>query len=261
MSPGRSSLVLFHGVTMSSAAWDEVVPHLSEHHEVFAPTALGHRGGPEARQRPVRVRDVVDAAERMLDDRGIGQAHLAGNSLGGWIAIELALRGRALSVCALSPAGFWNAGGHGQTAAVRKLRRLGALTRSTHRVQPLVFRSAMVRRLAMRDIACHADRSTPARALTAATDLVGCTVTDDLLGTDEQMAAVPELPCPITLAWSGEDAILPPAINGRIARERLPRARFEILPGVGHVPMIDDPELVAATILATTGAASPPHRT
>ncbi|WP_280487645.1 alpha/beta fold hydrolase, partial [Nocardia farcinica] len=182
-------------------------------------------------------------------------------SLGGWIAIELALRGRASSVCALSPAGFWNPGGHGQTAAVRKLRRLGALTRATHRVQPLVFCSATIRRLAMRDIACHADRLTPAQALTAATDLVECAATEDLLATDEYISAVPDLPCPITLAWSGADAILPPEVNGRIARERLPQARFEILPGVGHVPMIDDPELVAATILATTGTAVPgPHR-
>ncbi|MFD8100013.1 alpha/beta fold hydrolase, partial [Nocardia fluminea] len=70
----------------------------------------------------------------------------------------------------------------------------------------------------------------------------------------EQIASVPELPCPITLAWSEKDAILPPSVNGRIAQERFPRARFEILRGVGHVPMIDDPQLVAATILATTGA-------
>ncbi|MFD4440080.1 alpha/beta fold hydrolase [Nocardia sp. NPDC058519] len=251
---GRSSVVLFHGVTMSAAAWDDVVPHLTEHHEVIAPTALGHRGGPEVRQRPVRVRDVVDAAERMLDERGIDKAHLAGNSLGGWMAIELALRGRALSVCALSPAGFWDAGGYGQTDAVRKLRRMGALVRRTHRVQPLALRSAWVRRLSMRDIACRADRLTPDRALSAATDLIECAVTEDLLGTDEQIAPIPQVPCPITLAWSGRDAILPPAINGRIAQNRLPQARFEILPGVGHVPMIDDPKLVAETILATTGA-------
>jgi pimeloyl-ACP methyl ester carboxylesterase len=60
------------------------------------------------------------------------------------------------------------------------------------------------------------------------------------------------LPCPITLAWSGDDAILPVAVNGAIARARLPRARFEIIPGVGHVPMIDDPAGVARAILATT---------
>lgn len=254
MGPGRSSVVLFHGVTMSAAAWDDVVPHLTEHHEVIALNALGHRGGPAARKHPTSVRDVVDAAEAMLDDRGIDKAHLAGNSLGGWMAIELALRGRALTVCALSPAGFWDAGDHGQTAGVRKLRRMAALTRSTQPVQPLALRSALVRRLSMRDIACRADRLTPAQALAAATDLIECTITEDLLATDEQIAPIPELPCPITLAWSGKDAILPPSINGRTAQTRLPQARYKILPDVGHVPMIDDPELVATTILATTGA-------
>ncbi|WP_410872771.1 alpha/beta fold hydrolase [Nocardia sp. A7] len=254
MGSDRSAVVLFHGVTMSASAWDDVVPHLTEHHEVIALTALGHRGGPAAGQRPVSVRDVVDAAERMLDDRGIDKAHLAGNSLGGWMAIELALRGRASSVCALSPAGFWDGGGHGQTDGVRKLRRMATLVRLTHRVQPLAVRSASVRRLSMRDIACRADRLTPSQALSAATDLIECAVTEDLLATEEQIAPMAELPCPITLAWSAKDAILPAAINGRIARNRLPQARFEILPGVGHVPMIDDPKLVAATILATTGA-------
>ncbi|MFD3426348.1 alpha/beta fold hydrolase [Nocardia fluminea] len=254
MSSGKSSLVLFHGVTMSAAAWDGVVPHLTDHHDVLAPTALGHRGGPAALDRPVKVRDIVDAAERMLDERGIAKAHLAGNSLGGWMAIELALRGRALSVCALSPAGFWDGGGHGQTEAVTKLRRMVALVQLTRPIQPLALRSAVIRRLSMRDIACRADRLTPAQALAATTDLLGCAVTDDVLGTEEQIASVPELPCPITLAWSEKDAILPPSVNGRIAQERFPQARFEILRGVGHVPMIDDPQLVAATILATTGA-------
>ncbi|MFC9473236.1 alpha/beta fold hydrolase [Nocardia sp. NPDC056952] len=254
MSSGKSSIVLFHGVTMSAAAWEDVVPCLTDHHDVIAPTALGHRGGPAVRERPVKVRDIVDAAERMLDERGIAKAHLAGNSLGGWMAIELALRGRALSVCALSPAGFWDGGGHGQTDAVRKLRRMGALVQLSRPVQPVVLRSAVVRRLALRDIACRADRLMPAQAMTAAADLIGCTVTEDVLDTREQIASVPELPCPVTLAWSEKDAILPSAVNGRIAQERFPQARFEILPGVGHVPMIDDPKLVAATILATTGA-------
>ncbi len=37
--------------------------------------------------------------------------------------------------------------------------------------------------------------------------------------------------------------------------ERIPQASIQSLPEVGHVPMIDDPELVARTILGVTGAA------
>lgn len=253
MISDKSPLVLLHGITMSANVWRDVTPLLEPHHTVVALTALGHRGGASVDRRPAEVRDVVDDAERALDALGLERAHLVGNSLGGWVAIELARRGRADSVCALSPAGFWEAGATGQTAGVRKLRRMVTLTRRTRRMQSLALHSGLVRRVSMRDIARRADRLAPAQALEAARDLLGCTVIDDLLGNHEQLAPLAELPCPITLAWSARDAILPVNVNGRIARERIPQAHFEILPGVGHVPMIDDPALVAATILAGTG--------
>jgi len=62
------------------------------------------------------------------------------------------------------------------------------------------------------------------------------------------------LPCPITIAWAEKDRILPVELCEAIARDRLPRATFTILPGLPHTPTIDDPELVASTILAVTGA-------
>jgi pimeloyl-ACP methyl ester carboxylesterase len=68
--------------------------------------------------------------------------------------------------------------------------------------------------------------------------------------------ALAPLPCPITLAWSEKDSPLPVAAYGEVARQRLPAATFEILPDVGHILMFDDPELVAHTILAVTGAAT-----
>ncbi|WP_405137153.1 alpha/beta fold hydrolase [Nocardia sp. NBC_01388] len=254
MNPDRPPLVLLHGITMSARAWQDVTPLLAAHHSVVALTALGHRGGPPAVRRPAMVGDLVDDAERVLDDLGLERVHLAGNSLGGWMAVELARRGRAESVCALSPAGFWDAGAAGQTSGVKKLRRMIALTRLTPALQPLAMRSPIVRRLALRDIAVRGERLSPAQALEAARDLLGCTVADDLLGNHEEIAPLDPLPCPITLAWSALDAILPVDVNGRIARERIPQARFEILPGVAHVPMIDNPALVAETILTSTGA-------
>ena len=63
------------------------------------------------------------------------------------------------------------------------------------------------------------------------------------------------LPCPVTIAWGERDAVLPVELYGKVARERLRRATFIILPDVAHVPMLDDPKLVARTILAVTGAA------
>ena len=71
------------------------------------------------------------------------------------------------------------------------------------------------------------------------------------------MAPLDPVPCPVTLAWSEHDAFFPLATCGKIACERLPQATFKILPGLGHVPIIDDPHLVARTILTATGAGVP----
>jgi pimeloyl-ACP methyl ester carboxylesterase len=234
-------------------AWDNVLPFLEPCHDVVALTALGHRGGAAASSHPVCVRDLVDDTERALDERGLDQPHVAGNSLGGWMAIELARRGRARSVCALSPAGMWSARTAEQTSGVRKIRRTVREAR-LGRPAPFLMRSASVRRVAFRHAAVHGDRLTSSQAVDATADLLECTITDHILRTDDEVEPLDPLPCPVTLAWSGEDAIVPLEVNGAVARRRLPQARFVVLAGVGHVPMIDDPQLVARAILESTAA-------
>ncbi|MFC7762240.1 alpha/beta fold hydrolase [Catellatospora bangladeshensis] len=60
---------------------------------------------------------------------------------------------------------------------------------------------------------------------------------------------VPDVP--VTVAWGDRDRILLPR-QAAIARERLPHARHVTLPGCGHIPMSDAPDLLAETILSTT---------
>lgn len=258
MTSDKSALVLLHGILMSANAWQDVVPMLSTQHQVYALTIAGHRGGSPAPQRPATISDLVDDAERHLDKWGLDRPHLAGHSLGGWIAIELARRGRAATVCALAPAGFWSAGDEAQAHAHNRIQRISAMKRFARPVRPavaLVMKSATLRRIAWRDTACHADRLTAAQGLEILDDAVGCTINvTDVLGSGEQLAPLDPLPCPVTIAWSGNDAIVPVPGCDAIARERVPHALFLTLPGVGHVLMIDNPELTARTILATTRA-------
>jgi len=251
----REPLVLLHALGMSPRVWEGVRSLLEPHHAVVALTTLGHRGGTAPTQRPVKVSDLVDEAERELDALGLERPHIAGNSLGGWMAIELARRGRARTVCALSPAGSWTAGTAEQTASVRMIRRSITMARLGRALpMSLLMRLALVRRLVLRDIATHGDRLTAAQTAEATRDLLGCVVAEDMLSTNEEIEPLDPLPCPITLAWAGDDKLLPVEINGAVARARIPQARFVELPGVGHVPMIDDPESVARTILQTAGA-------
>jgi pimeloyl-ACP methyl ester carboxylesterase len=249
-------LVLFHGVTGSASMWRRVVPLLSPYHDVIAPTALGHLGGSRAVIRPARIEHVIDDAERFIDALGFGQVHLAGNSMGGWAALELARRGRALSVCALSPAGAW--GPSERRAAQTRLRVIAALTKSTRRLLPLLAGSPKFRRFALRDTAVNGDRVSPEQLVELADALIGCEIRDELLATDESLPPL-EPSCPVLIAWSGRDRIFPVDVNGPIARSLVPAARFEVLEGVGHVPMLDDPALVAATIRKSVAAAKRPE--
>lgn len=243
----RPPLLLLHGVMMSAHAWSSVTPLLTDRFQVLTPTAAGHRGGPTLSGRAT-VADLVDHAERHLDGLGLDTVHVAGNSLGGWMAVELARRGRARSVCGISPGGFWTPGAHDQTAAVARLRLLRHLTRVSAPVRSTALRSALVRRLSMRDIAAHADRLTPEAATRAATDLLGCTAGLDILATTESIAPLTPAPCPITFVWPDRDRIFSQQVHGETARHVVPDARHVVLPGTGHVPMIDNPEACARVI-------------
>jgi pimeloyl-ACP methyl ester carboxylesterase len=246
-------LVLFHGVLGGERMWARVVPLLATRHDTIALTALGHRGGRHPSVRPATVRHVIDDAERALDELQIDKAHFAGNSLGGWVALELARRGRALSVCAFSPAGFWEPSrNNGAVRGVSLLRRTIHDTRRGRPLLPLLGRSARFRRWAMKANAVHGDRLTVDELVALADDLLGCVIGEDLLATSETVGPMSPLPCPVTLAWSECDRVLPLSSHGKVARERLPEAKFLVLDGVGHVPMFDEPDRVAGTILETT---------
>jgi pimeloyl-ACP methyl ester carboxylesterase len=248
-------LVLLHGVLNSELVWRHVAPILAEHHEVFAVTALGHRGGPEPNERPVTIELIIDAAERQLDELGLERPHLAGNSLGGWMALELARRGRARSVCALSPAGFWEEAWPERERAFKVLLAARRDARRGRRIAPILARSARFRRWAMQEACLHGDRITREQFVAASEDIIACDIAEELIQPGRAFPPL-EAPCPVTVAWGAEDRLFPLPRYEERGRTLVGGAEFLVLDEVGHVPMYDDPELVAATIRATTARAS-----
>src|ERR1700731_2334481 len=97
-------LLLLHGIGAIWRVWSPVLPYLEPHHDVIVPTLAGHGGGPplDPQVKP-SVHALADALEDELDKLGLQKVHIAGNSLGGWLGIELARRGRALSLVLFSP--------------------------------------------------------------------------------------------------------------------------------------------------------------
>lgn len=252
VAQGKSELVLLHGVTSSGRAWEDVVPELSGHHVVFTPNALGHRGG-EPVAHPTRITDVADAAERYLDTHGLEKPHLAGHSMGGQIAIELARRGRARTVSAFSPTGFWSAGDGTPEQLLRGLRRSVLLARHAGPAVKFLVSTVRGRRFMMGTVSRHPQRMTGAQARGVIDDQAACALGEVLVLSDEdRVATLDPLPCPVTVAWSENDLVLPLDRYERVVREQLPGARFVVLPDVGHASMVDDPELVVRTILGAT---------
>jgi pimeloyl-ACP methyl ester carboxylesterase len=243
-------IVLLHGILGSESVWRHVTPLLASDHDAIALTALGHRSGPRPTERPVTMALLTDAAERQLDELGLDRVHLAGNSLGGWMALELARRGRAKSVCALSPAGFW-AEDWAERDRVFKLL-LGTVrdTRRGRRMLGSLARSRRFRRWALRDVAVHGERVSREDLLSGADDAIGCYVAKELIVSGHLFAPL-EPPCPVTVAWAARDALFPVDVYRARAEELVPGAEFVVLDDVGHVPMMDDPRLVADTIRRT----------
>lgn len=245
-------LVLLHGATSSWACWESLLPNLIRRYEVFAPNLPAHAGRPGV--RPLTINGMVDPVEAAMDAAGFDTAHIVGNSLGGWGAMELARRGRARSVVALSPAGGWTPAEKRVPAAFRSMRRSLELGRFA---LPAVMRVPALRRNLMRIVCEHGDRLTSEQALVACYDALACTLIDDLpYPMIAQTEPYGDLGIPILMAWGEHDRLLPMPRYSDPWRRLAPTATWHTHPGVGHVPMFDDPAMVVDTIIDWTTRAT-----
>lgn len=105
-----SPLVLLHGFADAPTTWEKVLPLLGDD-VVAPPLPPGVASGAE----------LLDALEARLPD---GLLDFAGNSLGGWLALKLAERGRARSVVAIAPAGGWAQGDESPRELLARQRAL-----------------------------------------------------------------------------------------------------------------------------------------
>lgn len=250
-------LVLLHGFTDTWRAWTTVLPELERHHDVYAPTLPGHAGA-DALEGKLSWDGLLDAIEQGIDAQGFhGTVHLAGNSLGGWLALELAVRGRARSVVALCPGGGWEHGSKEGARVARYFKQTGRmLGLAAGRAELLAGRPGL-RKLALRDLVADPAKVPPAEAAHLIRSAAACAMREDMvaLTLEEHFGDLGPIECPVRVAWGTEDRLLPPTRYSSRLRTLLPQAEFTDLPGLGHLPMWDDPALVARTVLEVTQAA------
>src|ERR1051326_6904738 len=102
-----ASLVLLHGVGHRRQAWGSVVDRLAPHRDVIMVDLPGHGESPPLAPGVPIVDALLGPVRELLDDLDVARPHVAGNSLGGRLALEAAVAGWAASATGLSPAGFW----------------------------------------------------------------------------------------------------------------------------------------------------------
>jgi pimeloyl-ACP methyl ester carboxylesterase len=192
---------------------------------------------------------LAGAVAEFLDGLGIERPVVGGSSLGGWVALELAARGRARAVVGVSPAGFatpW------ESAFTRA--HLAASARSARLAPRLIerlLRRPGGRKLAFGGLIGHPERISVAAALGATRNLASSPGFDATLATitRDRFRHAGKVAVPVTLLWGTRDMVLFPWQVRRALRE-LPRARHVPLPGAGHVPTWDEPETIVRELLA-----------
>ncbi|MBA3866291.1 MAG: alpha/beta fold hydrolase [Solirubrobacterales bacterium] len=242
-------LLLIHGLGGSKRVWTPVFSLLAAEREVvaFDLPGFGDSAGPADGIEPSPA-NLAAAIHERCETLGLDRPHVAGNSLGGWVALEMGREGWASSVTALSPAGLWSA-----PLGPRK----GDTRRWARRLRPLVSVALRTRAGRMRMLATFAAHPERIPAADGRELVLGWIDSLGYDGANRAMrthlfdpAGYPE-DVPVTIAWGEHDRLVgPPKATRRPAG-----ARFLVLPGVGHTPTWDDPELVAHTLLE--GSATP----
>lgn len=247
-------LVLVHGFTATWRCWRPVLADLVARFDVIAPTLHGHDGGPSLPDGTAHtVGAAADHLEALLDELDVGTAHFAGNSLGGALALELAKRGRARSVVAISPGGGWEPGDTAEALRiVGWFSRSQRLARRTEARLPRIMRSAGARRLALRDVMTRGDQVPHEDAVALVRSSIRCSVVDDVFATirsgEALLRDLDQIACPTLVVWGDRDRILPMGRHAARFRREIPNVEFRVLEGVGHTPMWDAPDLIATTI-------------
>jgi len=245
-------LVCLHGITDTWRTWELILPALERERDVFAPTLAGHAGGPPI-EGEVSDTAIVDAAERTMDEAGLEVAHLVGNSLGGYLALRLAARGRARSVVAFAPAGGWPADDASIDEAIAYFRTAQELVKAAAPHAEEIMATEEGRRRATEFLTTNYEHI-PAELL--AHQLRGaaaCTVAGPLLDHSERDGwhlDAKAIECPVRIVWGTEDRILRyPVAATRFREEWLPAAEWIELDAVGHLPQLDVPAEAADLVL------------
>jgi pimeloyl-ACP methyl ester carboxylesterase len=245
-------LVLLHGFMDSPRTWDLVRPALEREHEVLAPALIGHLGGPRI-EGDLNAEVLADGVERAMDDAGFDTAHVAGNSLGGYLALKLAERGRARSVVAFAPAGGWLDESWRDTLALEE--RIHEQTKAAAPRAAAILATPEGRRRATAYITVNYEHIPVELLEHQLLGVAACTAVAPAIAAaqrDGWPLDAERVTCPLRIVWGAEDRLLAWPTAADRHRAAFPNADWVVLDGVGHSPQLDVPLEAAQLILGFT---------
>jgi len=248
-------LLCVHGFTDTWRTWDLVLPALEREHDVLAPTLAGHAGGPLLAGE-FSAATLPDALERAMDEAGFATAHIAGNSLGGFLALQLAARGRAESVVALAPAGGWARTDDSFTGTAEYFADSLAEAKAAAAYADEIVSTLEGRRRAAQSFATNFEHIPPELLAHMLRGVAAChgarAMLDYALRAGYELDAA-KITCPVRVVWGTDDQLLAwPSAAVRFREEWLPHADWIELHGIGHCPQLDVPLETAQLILGFT---------
>lgn len=246
-------MVLLHPFMLSHAVWQTVASQLAStrRYEVFAPTMAGHNGGPAGDNWLLSAAVLADHVERQLDELGWQTAHIVGNSLGGWVAFELASRGRARTVTGIAPAGGWSRWTPAKFEVIGKFLSGLPVWLVALALGPRLLRLPLSRWLATLPISGSPDGVSEAELLDCVDDAAHCPAYYRLLPKtllQPGLSGLARITVPVHLVNCTKDRVVPaPRFTRKFIAELPAGLHVSTLDG-GHIPMFEAPELVTKTI-------------
>lgn len=236
-------LLFVHGLAGRWQNWLENMPHFARTHRVIAVDLPGFGASPMPRGE-ISISGYARFLERLCDTLGIDAAAVVGNSMGGYVAAELAIASpqRVERLMLVSAAGITAEHLH-RDRIMTGARVLAALwTRTAARHASLAKRPRL-RRVGLGFVVRHADRlSAPlAHELMQGAGKPGFLPAMEAILAHRISERLPQIACPTFVLWGEDDRVIP-VRDARRFGELIPQARVLVLPDTGHVAMLERPE-------------------
>ncbi|HTP25667.1 MAG TPA: alpha/beta hydrolase [Anaeromyxobacteraceae bacterium] len=230
--------VLLHGLGDSSASFYSLIPQLRRLYRVIVPDLPGHgRSRPPAGQKFLPFPRLVEVTEKFVAQVAGRGAYLAGNSMGGWIAVKVAARRPDLvrAMALLNPGGpALRAEDWVDLARILMAEERGAPDEWMNRV---FHKAPLAVRLFKKDF--HRIMRGP-----PVSQLVTSLQAEDFLSEAE----IARVRCPATLVWGERDRFLPDGCRAFYLK-KLKGVRYEPVPDCGHCPQLECPSRTAEILL------------